>query len=141
MLVERQFPSLDGSKPGETKAKEEISKSEFTPPPTTLREAVFGKATEDAKSDEAPSTEPAAKENVSEMADETADLEERIEELEAEKGAVSSLSTRLEEMKSSGTIDEGLYEKLKKKYTGETDKIDSKIEKLAREEKKKVSNK
>jgi hypothetical protein len=131
---------LIGSEPSKTGPKEEISKSEFTPPPTTLREAVFGKAAEEAKLEEASGAEPVVEETVSETTDETPDVEKRIEELEAEKGAVSSLSARLEEMKSSGTIDQGLYEKLKKKYTGETEKIDSKIEKLARKEKKKVSN-
>lgn len=136
---ERPFPKLNDSAPSETKSEQETSKSEFTPPPTTLREAVFGKANAGAEAEEPSATEPTTNESVSETTVETTDSQGGIEELEAEKGAVSSLKTRLEEMKSSGTIEPTLYEKLSKKYTSEIERIDNKIEKLDRKEKKKTS--
>jgi hypothetical protein len=139
--VEGPFPKPNVSEPSETKAKEEAVRSEFTPPPTTLREAVFGKATEDAGAVQASAGEPATEETPTGTIDEATDADERIEELEAEKGAVSSLMARLEEMKASGTIEQELYDKLKKKYTGEIDKTNNRIEKLVQNERKKPSKK
>jgi vacuolar-type H+-ATPase subunit I/STV1 len=125
--------------PSEIKGEQETNKSEFTPPPTTLRDAVFGKANAGTEAGELPATELATKESVSETTDDTTESEQGIEELEAEKGAVLSLKNRLEEMKSSGTIESALYEKLSKKYTSEIERIDKKIEKLAQKEKKKTT--
>jgi hypothetical protein len=137
--TERPSPKLNVSEASRTKAKEDTGISEFTPPPTTLREAVFGKTEASADAGEASLSEQATDGTMREVSDQTADVDQRMEEMEAEKGAVSSLMTRLEEMKSSGTIEQELYDKLKKKYTGEIDKINNRIGKLAQKERKKVS--
>jgi ElaB/YqjD/DUF883 family membrane-anchored ribosome-binding protein len=100
---------------------------------------VFGKTEASADAGEASLSEQATDGTMREVSDQTADVDQRMEEMEAEKGAVSSLMTRLEEMKSSGTIEQELYDKLKKKYTGEIDKINNRIGKLAQKERKKVS--
>jgi hypothetical protein len=54
-------------------------------------------------------------------------------ELEAERGAVQSLVEKLEEMSRSGTIKRKLYEKLKRKYGEQMDKIGARIKELSEE--------
>lgn len=137
--VEPPLPRLDVQKRNETKASEVATQSEFTPPITTLREAVFGKAPGTPPAGETTAIAPATEETVTEVADEIGDEDQRIEELEAGRGAVSSLMTRLEEMKAAGTIEQELYNKLKKKYNAEIDKINSRIGKLGAKERKKDS--
>ncbi len=137
--VETLLPKLDAKKRNETKASEVAVQSEFTPPPTTLREAVFGKAAGAPTAVETNAIAPATEETVTEVADEIGDEDQRIEELEAERGAVSSLMTRLEEMKAADTIESELYNKLKKKYNAEIDKINSRIGKLGAKEQNKDS--
>jgi hypothetical protein len=128
---------LDAEKLNQTKTSEVTTQSEFTPPPSTLREAVFGKAGTTTTGE--TTIAPATRETVAKVADEIGNEDQRIEELEAERGAVSSLTTRLEEMKAAGTIEPELYSKLKKKYSAEIDKINSRIGKLGVKERKKDS--
>jgi hypothetical protein len=137
--IEPSLPGLDAQKRNETKASEVATQSEFTPPPTTLREAVFGKATGTPPAGETTAIAPPTEETGTELADEIGDEDQRIEELEAGRGAVSSLMTRLEEMNAAGTIEPELYNKLKKKYNAEIDKINGRIGKLGTKERKKDS--
>jgi hypothetical protein len=136
-LVEPLSQGLDAQKRNEMKTSEVATQSEFTPPPTTLREAVFGKAAGTSTAGETTAIAPATGETLTKVADEIGDEDQRIEELEAERGAVSSLMTRLEEMKAAGTIEPELYVKLKKKYNAEIDKINGRIGKLGAKERKK----
>jgi cell fate (sporulation/competence/biofilm development) regulator YmcA (YheA/YmcA/DUF963 family) len=72
-----------------------------------------------------------------------ADSTKRIEELEAERAAMASLMDRLEDMQKLGAIQPDLYDKLKKKYISELQKINAKVERLPVNEefKKKASKK
>jgi cell fate (sporulation/competence/biofilm development) regulator YmcA (YheA/YmcA/DUF963 family) len=72
-----------------------------------------------------------------------ADTTKRIEELEAERAAMASLMDRLEDMRKNEAIQPELYDKLKKKYVSELEKINAKVERLPVNEefKKKTSKK
>jgi hypothetical protein len=65
----------------------------------------------------------------------------RIDELEAERAAIATLMDRLEDMRRQGSVQPDLYDKLKKKYVSELQRINAKVERLPVNEeiKKKLS--
>jgi hypothetical protein len=107
------------------------SESEFTPPPMIERQGQFPD-----RRGGAGAGEGTAKESLSDqlgelsMEGKDADASKRIEELEAERAAMASLMDRLEDMHKMGAIQPELYDKLKKKYVDELEKINAKVERL-----------
>ena len=120
------------------------SELEFTPLPTTQRgrqaqKAHVGAGPGEETVKESPSDQP------EELTKEENEIEaaKRIDELEAERAAMASLMDRLEDMQKAGAIQPELYDKLKKKYISELEKINAKVERLPVNEelKKKTSRK
>lgn len=113
----------EAAKPTATVSKE----SEFTPPPTASRETTAKEPlTPEKGTAEQPKKELEIAAHLGPV-----DKFKDIEELEAEKGAVLSLTERLEEMKNTETIERKLYEKLKRKYDEQIEKIDKRIRELS----------
>lgn len=105
-----------------------VRQSEFTPPPSKTRAAKM--AEQPSISDRNKITQKVLEQKETETSLEN----KRIDELEAEKGAVMSLLSRLEEMKSAENMKPELYEKLKKRYANEIERINARIEEFATKE-------
>jgi hypothetical protein len=102
--------------------------SEFTPPPTVVREAATKEGVTPGKGGEAAESGQGL-EVASHLG--PVDKFKDIEELEAEKAAVLSLTERLEEMNRNQAIKRKLYEKLKRKYEEQVEKINQRIGELS----------
>jgi len=143
-VAPRAEPSSAATEPAETPAKkgtpQEAAKptagvskeSEFTPPPAASRVTAVKESVTPEKS--VVSTQAKQElEIVGHLG--PVDKFKGIEELEAEKGAVLSLMERLEEMNRAETIKRKLYEKLKRKYSEQIEKIDNRIRELSESKK------
>jgi hypothetical protein len=102
--------------------------SQFTLPPTVAREiapkepVTSEKSSEDSKSGQ-------GLEVASHLG--PVDQFKDIEEVEAERGAVLSLEERLEEMNRTEAIKRKLYEKLKRKYEEQIERLNQRIRELS----------
>jgi len=114
----------EAAKPTATASKE----PEFTPAPTASRITAAKESVTPDKSVVSTQTRQEL-EIVGHLG--PVDKFKDIEELEAEKGAVLSLMERLEEMNRAETIKRKLYEKLKRKYSEQIEKIDKRIRELS----------
>jgi hypothetical protein len=104
---------------------------EFTPPPTTERDRQLKKV-EEAERVSRETEKPSLLDLPEDFSREEkeSDAAKRIEELEAERAAMASLMDRLEDMHKMQAIQPELYDKLKKKYVSELEKINAKVERL-----------
>ncbi|WXG43752.1 MAG: hypothetical protein WED04_06890 [Promethearchaeati archaeon SRVP18_Atabeyarchaeia-1] len=108
-----------------------MSEPEFTPPPMVPRGSqTVEKATTPSRIGETAQESTSTESEIQSEEEKESSAAKRIDELEAERGAVATLMDRLEDMHKLGAIQPELYDKLKKKYIGELQKINAKVERL-----------